>query len=164
MKVKNIEFKKTDEGWKFVEEIVEHPSPEGGYEFVDIDTTLDDVLEKIKQKNVSVIFKIHFIASDDPSLKYKELSLYDKMRDEMKEDEEWEALLDLDRGVFPVLKYEYEEDPALINEIIDAIKTGQLAFNNTCIDFLKEGQSEFYSGTKDNIKMVMKHKQRKVGE
>lgn len=157
MEVKKLDFEKTDDGWKFIEEIIKHPTPDAasrgyGYLFVDIDTTLDELLEKLKRADASVAFNtIH--------LEAKRLPLCEDLRDDLLEEEDWEELRRFDSGKLPSLRY--KDDSALINEIMDAVKTGHLAFNKTCIDFLKEGQSEFYSGTKDNIKMVLKHKQRK---
>lgn len=161
MKVKKLDFKKTEKGWEFVEEIIDHPFPdvasqEYGYLFVDIDTTLDELLEKIKQINVSVIFKIRHISHSYPYLKYKDLPLHDEMRDELKEDECWDELQKLDHdGELPSLRY--KKDSALINEIIDAVKTGHLALDKTEIRFLKENKSEYYSGTGNKIKLVLKY-------
>jgi len=119
------------------------------YEDVDIDVTLDDFVKKMMNDTISIEFKIKHV-------KHKELPFFDDMREQLKENESWQELQDLDySGKLPTLRY--KDDTALVNEIINAVREECLELDKTEIRYLREHRGEYYSGKGSNLKMVMKY-------
>lgn len=120
------------------------------YENVDIDVTLDDFVKKIMADAVSIEFKIKWHNT------HKKTPFFNDMREDLKENENWQELQDLDySGKLPTLRY--KDNTALINELINAVRDECLELDKTEIRYLREHRGEYYSGKGNNLKMVMRY-------
>jgi len=115
------------------------------YKDVDIKITIDEIIEKLLY-GATIEFKV-----DHTTLGYIEQPFYDDMREQMKEDEMWSDLQELDySGKFPPLVW--KDDSDLIMEIINSVEEGYLKFNNTQINFIGK-ETLYLFGSNNNLKI-----------
>ena len=111
---------------------------------------IQDFENKIEQSD-SVTLKIKYMPGVLNLPKYQEL------REELKEDEAWSELENLDmNGALPPMRY--KENKEIIDEIVLAVKTGKLTMKETEIRFVKAGVSEYFSGYGGKVMFVRRHK------
>ena len=120
------------------------------YEKVNKRMTMDGFLNKIKQAD-NVLFKYKWKANDITLPKYQE------MREQLEENESWRELENLDvNKILPVLSYKRDKD--LIEELLLAIRTGNLFLKDTELRYLKKGITEYYSTVEDVLTLIRIHK------
>jgi len=120
------------------------------YKELNINVLFESFEKLVKNKHIVVTFNI----------KYKEYAkspCYDDMREEMKENEMWSDLENLDHsGTFPPLRY--RDDEKLIDEILNNIKNECWKMKQTEIRFLGKSKSKYYSGSGKKIKLVLEYR------
>ena len=117
------------------------------YEEVDKKITIDEILEKLINKESYIVIKYETVSS-----KYLELPYRNALRDELKEQEVWVDLQELDyNNAYPPLRWEVD-CIELIMEAFNAVDEGYYILRYTEL-YLFKGETWFIFGSNNDLKI-----------
>lgn len=124
------------------------------YKDVDIEITIDEILDKLINQKSHIEFRLKHN-------KYIERPYYDAMREDMKEDEIWSDLQELDyNNKYPPLQWELDSID-LILETINAVEEGYLEFDKTQLHMSGMRETWYISGCGENFRIKTIYKMEK---